>query len=77
MRKEQHVLKRFPDHWQSITRLFEQDEDFRVLCIDYADAIEAREKWRGSNDPTAASRVKEYDELMPELESELMQYLAT
>jgi hypothetical protein len=75
MHKEQYVLKRFSDHWQSITRLFDQNEDFRALCTDYADAVLAKEQWLTSSDPAASDRVEEYDDLMIELEYELMQYL--
>jgi len=56
--------------------LQEGDEDFTALCAAYDEACDALDAWRRSGSPHAGARVKEYQELVSELEADVMQFLA-
>lgn len=60
------VTTAFPGSEAAIMRLYFRDTDFRNLCDDYCDAIDARERWRGFD-----TRFTEYGEIISELEQEI------
>jgi hypothetical protein len=65
------VIQCFPAHAASIQQRFDDDQSFREMCSDYADALEALQRWQGSEDPQKAARVEEYQELARALEIEI------
>ena len=68
----QRVIERFPKQAASIRNLFHADQSFREMCGDYAETLEALERWQASSDPRKAARIEEYQELARELESEVL-----
>jgi hypothetical protein len=68
----QSVIERFPTHAASIRDLFHADQSFREMCCDYADTLEAVQRWQASDSPQKAARIEEYQELARELESEIL-----
>ena len=69
------VLDAFSDAEKLICRLFEKDDDFRLLCRDYADALKAIEIWQQSIKTEAPQRVIEYQSLVGELQQDIRQSL--
>jgi len=69
------VLDAFPDADKLIGRLYAKDQDFKLLCRDYADALEAIQIWRQSVNTEAPKRVLEYQSLVGELQKDIRQYL--
>ena len=67
----QRVIERFPRHAASIRELFHADQSFREMCGDYADTLEALQRWQASEGPQKAARVEEYQELARALEVEI------
>jgi hypothetical protein len=67
----QRVIERFPQLAASIQDRFQDDEGFREMCRDYADALEALQRWEASDSPQRAARVEEYRELARALEVEI------
>ena len=67
----QRVIERFPKHAASIRELFHADQSFREMCGDYADTLEALQRWQASSDPHQAARIAEYRELAEALEIEI------
>lgn len=65
------VIQCFPDHAASIRDRFHDDQSFREMCSDYADALEALQRWQASDSPQKAARVEEYRELARALEIEI------
>lgn len=47
-------------------------DTFGSLCEDYAAAVTALRAWEVSADPKAPARVREYRELVAELEAEIL-----
>ena len=70
-----NVLNVFPDTDELIHRLYARDDDFKLLCRDYADALEAIQTWRQSVNTEAPKRVFEYQSLVGELQKDIRQYL--
>jgi hypothetical protein len=68
----QHVIERFPKQAASIRDLFHADQSFRDICGDYADTLEALQRWEASSGPHKAARIAEYQELARALESEVL-----
>jgi hypothetical protein len=68
----QRVIERFPKHEASIRDFFHADQSFREICGDYADTLEALERWQASSGPHKTARIEEYQELARELESEVL-----
>ena len=71
----QIVLDAFPDTNELIWHLYEIDNEFKMLCRDYADALKAIEMWRQSIKTEAPERVTEYQSLVKELQMDIRQYL--
>jgi hypothetical protein len=67
----QRVIDRFPQLAASIQDRFQDDEGFREMCRDYADALDALRRWQASSGPQKAARVEEYRELARALEVEI------
>jgi crotonobetainyl-CoA:carnitine CoA-transferase CaiB-like acyl-CoA transferase len=74
--KAYHIRERFPDKSDNIALLLVMDPEFRAMCEDYDDCINALQYWDRSEVPEAASRVAEYRNLVRELEEEIIQALA-
>jgi hypothetical protein len=67
-----HVLIRLADMRIQAELAYMRDVRFRGLCDDYGEAIEARERWRRSQLPSAAQRLAEYTDLVAGLEEEIL-----
>jgi hypothetical protein len=70
------VSKQFPEHRNTLERLFQQNETFRSLCEDFFDSVRAMNYWRGSEAGNAASLCEEYTDLVGDLTTEIAQWLA-
>jgi hypothetical protein len=68
----QRVIARFPKHAASILALFHADQSFREMCGDYADTLDALQRWKASCGPHKAARIEEYQELARALECEVL-----
>ena len=64
------VLERFPEHVQIITRLHEENGDFRELCEHFAECCLVLARLRTSS-AANQTRVDEYDDLTSDLEQEI------
>ena len=73
--KSLRILKQFPEHSHTITRLMEEDPEFLALCEDYHLCVEALRYWEQSKEHEAETRVNEYRTLIKELEEEISQFL--
>ena len=68
-----HVVQRFPGRWGDIAALGQASEDFRALCDDYGEAMEALRRWQAATaDPNAPARIEEFRQLVAELEDEIL-----
>jgi hypothetical protein len=72
----ERVIERFTDHAASIRERFHDDQSFREMCGDYAETLQALQRWRASNDSQKAARVEEYEDLARALESEILTALS-
>lgn len=74
MNYRRHLLRRFPYLERAIGDKLDASEDFRGLCQDYVDAVEALSHWEDSDTPTSEtrSRIVEYRNLVQNLEAELL-----
>jgi hypothetical protein len=68
----QRVIERFPKHAASIRDLFHADQSFREMCGDYAETLDALQRWEASSGPHRAARIEEYRELARALEHEVL-----
>jgi hypothetical protein len=66
------VIERFPELAPAIRNFFHGDPSFREMCSDYAEALDALQRWQTSDHPQKAARVDEYRELARALESEIV-----
>ncbi len=66
-----HILKRFPVHWATIIAMFEENEEFRMLCNEYGLALDALLRIDGFLDSRAKNMRDEYMAIILELESEI------
>jgi hypothetical protein len=66
------AMDRFPERAMSIRARFRADQRFREMCGDYAEALQALQRWRASSGPHRAARVEEYRELAEGLELEIV-----
>ena len=69
------VLKRFPEHKDTIHQHFRKKENFQNICDDYRQCAEALNHWNGSTSEEAPARRNEYADLLQDLESEILQTL--
>ncbi len=70
------ALKRFAGRSVQLEQEMLKNPDFRSLCEDYGEAVEALERWRQSTHPMSSQRVSEYEKLVKDLEQEIEDYLA-
>ena len=66
------VIECFPKHAASIRERFHEDPSFREMCSDYAEALEALQRWQASDDLRKSARIEEYRELAKALEIEMV-----
>jgi hypothetical protein len=66
------VIECFPTHAASIRDRFHADRSFREMCADYAETLDALQRWQASSSPHKAARIEEYQELARALESEVL-----
>ena len=70
-----HILERFPDRGETIALLMKEDPEFRAMCEDYDDCVNALRYWAQSKEPEAETKVNEYRDLIQELEKEVTEAL--
>jgi hypothetical protein len=70
-----YVLQYFPGWTRQIESEYHRSETFRALCDDWWICVEARDRWRSSEDLVAAQRRREYGEWLAELEHEIEEWL--
>ena len=72
----EYILSRYPDHRAKIVEIFNNDEDFRILCEDFYTSATALE---GSRQSTIKNREveNEYSQVYVELEKEIIHLLET
>jgi hypothetical protein len=68
----ERIIARFPEHAPAIRDRFHEDPSFREMCSDYAEALEALQRWQASDVPQKAARIEEYRELAKALEIEMV-----
>ncbi len=73
--KTYHIQEQFPDKSDTIALLAAEDPEFRALCEDYDDCINALRYWEQSKETEHKTRVDEYRNLVRELEEEIIQAL--
>ena len=67
------VLATFPEHEETIKRLFKVKDNFRSLCEDYRQCAQASKYWNQSVSEEAPARREEYGELLRDLSEEILQ----
>ncbi len=65
------IKRAFPGRDRLIERAIADHASFRELCEDYRRCASALERWRGLDGEGPASRSREYERLLAELESEV------
>jgi hypothetical protein len=71
------AARRFPGRQSDVEELAARDEEFRLLCIDFADAEAALRHWEASSSPTRQERCAEYRMLIEDLAGEIATALRT
>ena len=69
------IREMLSEHEDSIDLLAGKDDDFRELCTDFDDCIDALHRWSESREPGAAQRADEYRAILTELFTEIRQVL--
>jgi hypothetical protein len=69
------ALRRFASRSAQLEREILKNPDFRSLCEDYGEAVDALDHWSKSAHPLSGQRVAEYQHLALELEQEIESYL--
>ena len=70
----QLAIEQFPEYVETIQQLSQETDDFRDLCVDYAEARQALTYW--SAPPEASSHIaKEYRVLVAALEADILEML--
>ena len=69
--KTLHILNRFSGRSGTLVLLMAENPDFCSLCQDYEDCVNALGHWTSSSAPDASARVKEYRNLVRDLEKEI------
>ena len=70
-----YVVKRFPNHKDTIRKFLKENEDFKIICDDYRLCFEALKRWNQSESEEAPARKSEYADLLHGLELEISQIL--
>lgn len=71
------VIDHFPEYQQAIKHLFKDNQNFQTLCSDYRRCAKALEIWNKSDLCEAPKRREEYENLLQELESEILENIKT
>jgi len=69
------LIKRFPEHMDSLKLLYRESETFHTICEDYRRCTEALKRWDQSASEDAPALRVEYKDLLHDLELEILQYL--
>ena len=69
------IVGRLPQRELDIRRRWLCDEDFRSVCMDYEDATSGLRYWQTREAEEKDLMVREYAELMAELEAEILALL--
>lgn len=65
------IQKSFSGQGELIERAFRENRPFRSLCEDYRECNEAVGRWRHRRSADALQRLREYEELLVELDREV------
>ena len=65
----------FPECQTQIEHLAIVNPDFRDVCGDYEDVIQALDRWRQTSSPNAARMIKAFERLVRVVEIEAPEYL--
>jgi hypothetical protein len=65
------AARRFPGRQAEIEELTARDEEFRILCNDFADAKTMLSRWEASSSPTRERLCAEYRTLIEDLAGEI------
>jgi hypothetical protein len=65
------AARRFPGRQSDVEELAARDEEFRLLCIDFADAETALRHWEASPSQVRQQRCAEYRMLIEDLAGEI------
>lgn len=69
------ALRRFAGRAVHLEQEILRNPEFRSLCEDYGDAVEAVERWSQSSDAASIQRAAEYRNLVDDLEKEIDDHL--
>jgi len=68
------IKKKFPRQSVRIDQLYEEDKEFRELCVDYASCIQALSKYKRLSKEGEKS-VEDYEKAIDELEKEIYDFI--
>lgn len=68
------IRERFPGQDTRLGSLYDQNEEFQLLCLDYVASLEALKSFQENVNQQGRS-IEEYKELIRQLEKELHEYL--
>jgi hypothetical protein len=71
------ATRRFPGRQSDVEELAARNEEFRLLCIDFADAETVLRHWEASSSPARQQRCAEYRMLIEDLAGEIETALRT
>jgi hypothetical protein len=69
------IINLFSDMELEIKRFYREDENFRLLCEDYAVCALALQNMKTANPPSKRERCEEYGQMLAELEREIEVWL--
>ena len=69
------ILSKFPDHRAKIMELYNQQEDFRTLCIDFLNTVQSLEECRKNAINDKEIEI-EFSQLFVDLEREIIRLLS-
>lgn len=73
--KAKHVLEQLMLPLAVLELRMAADPDFRSLCADHREALEALGRWEAASDRRSIARIEEFTRLVAELEQEIMAQL--
>lgn len=68
------LIERYPDRGPALRCLYAKSTGFQALCADYQQCSEAIRYWSKSEDESGPVRHREYQALLNELETEILQF---
>jgi len=69
------VINKYPEFRQEALQLFRHNDEFKGLCMDYRDCMNAFRHWSRLENGEALKRKAEYEDLLMELEAEILESL--